>query len=303
VTSAAVGKQIRWMLATRFRDCRASDRGVAQDGPWRGVRRRGALVGHREDLPEASLPASRRLFSTCAASSIAHAMHESMLPVQRSRDRVRCTTTSITTPSPCPSACSTWCAAIWRGRHVHARHRFRVPDVVFITPPTGSARRSCRVRFNPTSFSCTSGCARAAQHPAQKWDRRRSDDLREPQPERVRTVDVAHEDRSDFRSMSDIVELAKQALVIEEHYGTPMDIEWARTARRQDYFFSTAETVQSAPAAHPALHAQGAFDVISTAAASVSAWAPCPGHPDVKRCRACAGECCRGHDGPDWERS
>ena len=29
-------------------------------------------------------------------------------------------------------------------------------------------------------------------------------------------------------SEADITELAKQALIIEEHYGTPMDIEWGK---------------------------------------------------------------------------
>ena len=45
----------------------------------------------------------------------------------------------------------------------------------------------------------------------------------------VQTVDVPEADRKQF-SISDeeITELAKYALIIEEHYGRPMDIEWGR---------------------------------------------------------------------------
>ncbi|MDO5357617.1 MAG: phosphoenolpyruvate synthase, partial [Conchiformibius sp.] len=45
----------------------------------------------------------------------------------------------------------------------------------------------------------------------------------------VQTVDVPAEDRKKFSiSNEEITELAKYALIIEEHYGRPMDIEWGR---------------------------------------------------------------------------
>ncbi|RRD91264.1 phosphoenolpyruvate synthase [Conchiformibius steedae] len=45
----------------------------------------------------------------------------------------------------------------------------------------------------------------------------------------VRTVDVPEADRKQFSiSNEEITELAKYALIIEEHYGRPMDIEWGR---------------------------------------------------------------------------
>ena len=66
--------------------------------------------------------------------------------------------------------------------------------------------------------------------------------------ERVRTVDVAPEDRSRF-SLSDaeVEALARQALVIEAHYACPMDIEWARDGNDQQLYILQArpETVQS----------------------------------------------------------
>ncbi len=45
----------------------------------------------------------------------------------------------------------------------------------------------------------------------------------------VRTVDVAEADRNRFSlSDEDVLELARYAVVIEKHYGRPMDIEWGK---------------------------------------------------------------------------
>src|ERR1700749_3778808 len=66
--------------------------------------------------------------------------------------------------------------------------------------------------------------------------------------ERVRTVDVAHADRHRFSlTEADITELAKQALVIEDHYGAPMDIEWGKDGSTGKIYILQArpETVQS----------------------------------------------------------
>jgi pyruvate, water dikinase len=65
---------------------------------------------------------------------------------------------------------------------------------------------------------------------------------------RVTTVDVAPEDRRRFSvSDQDLVELAKQALIIEEHYGCPMDIEWGKDGETGKIYILQArpETVQS----------------------------------------------------------
>src|SRR5450631_3702250 len=66
--------------------------------------------------------------------------------------------------------------------------------------------------------------------------------------ERVRTVDVAPEQRQRFSlDEVDIEALAKQALIIEEHYGTPMDIEWGKDGLNGKLYILQArpETVQS----------------------------------------------------------
>jgi pyruvate,water dikinase len=66
--------------------------------------------------------------------------------------------------------------------------------------------------------------------------------------ERVRTVEVPEEERSRFcLTDEDILQLARQALIIEEHYGQPMDIEWGKDGASGQLFILQArpETVQS----------------------------------------------------------
>ncbi|WP_017122467.1 phosphoenolpyruvate synthase, partial [Xanthomonas vasicola] len=66
--------------------------------------------------------------------------------------------------------------------------------------------------------------------------------------ERVRTEETPAELRSTFSiSDEDVQELSKQALVIEKHYGRPMDIEWAKDGVSGKLFIVQArpETVKS----------------------------------------------------------
>jgi len=66
--------------------------------------------------------------------------------------------------------------------------------------------------------------------------------------ERVRTIDVPRADRQRFSlGDADLVALAQQALVIEEHYGQPMDIEWGKDGEDGQIYILQArpETVQS----------------------------------------------------------
>jgi pyruvate, water dikinase len=65
---------------------------------------------------------------------------------------------------------------------------------------------------------------------------------------RVATVDVAAADRQRFCiSDDDVIELARHALVIEQHYGCPMDIEWGKDGQDGGIYILQArpETVQS----------------------------------------------------------
>src|SRR3970040_1568094 len=66
--------------------------------------------------------------------------------------------------------------------------------------------------------------------------------------ERVRTEETPAELRNRFSlSDDDVHELAKQSLVIEQHYGRPMDIEWAKDGVSGKLFIVQArpETVKS----------------------------------------------------------
>jgi pyruvate,water dikinase len=66
--------------------------------------------------------------------------------------------------------------------------------------------------------------------------------------ERVRTVEVAQTQRRQFSlNDADILTLAKQAMAIEAHYGTPMDIEWGKDGATGKIYILQArpETVQS----------------------------------------------------------
>jgi pyruvate, water dikinase len=65
---------------------------------------------------------------------------------------------------------------------------------------------------------------------------------------RTTTVDVASEERRRFSiTDDDVIELAKQALIIEGHYGCPMDIEWGKDGESGRIYILQArpETVQS----------------------------------------------------------
>ena len=65
---------------------------------------------------------------------------------------------------------------------------------------------------------------------------------------RTATVDVPQEERRLFSiTDEDILALAKQALIIEEHYGCPMDIEWGKDGETGKIYILQArpETVQS----------------------------------------------------------
>ncbi|MGO0307173.1 phosphoenolpyruvate synthase [Endozoicomonas acroporae] len=64
----------------------------------------------------------------------------------------------------------------------------------------------------------------------------------------VQTVDVDLEKRQQFSiNDADVLELARQAMAIEAHYGRPMDIEWAKDGDDQQLYVVQArpETVQS----------------------------------------------------------
>ena len=91
------------------------------------------------------------------------------------------------------------------------------PDEFYVHKPALKNGKQAIVRRNLGSKLIRMGFASAQEHAA-------SGKL-------VTTVDTAPEQRNRFSlGDADVMELARYAVIIEKHYGRPMDIEWARTA-------------------------------------------------------------------------
>jgi pyruvate,water dikinase len=105
------------------------------------------------------------------------------------------------------------------------------PDEFYVYKPALRAGRSAVIRRNLGSKA--SRMVYAADPGPGRW---------------VETVEVPASDRARFCiDDSDVQELARQALVIEDHYGCPMDIEWGKDGETGEIYVLQArpETVQS----------------------------------------------------------
>jgi pyruvate, water dikinase len=125
-------------------------------------------------------------------------------------------------------------------------------DVVFLTSSYGLGETVVQGAVNPDEFYVYKPALRAGRRAILRKNLgQKAIKMVYAEPgtqERVRTVDVPAEDRQRFSiDESDIVELSKQALTIEEHYGTPMDIEWGKDGQSGKIYILQArpETVQS----------------------------------------------------------
>ncbi|SDX56519.1 phosphoenolpyruvate synthase [Lysobacter enzymogenes] len=124
-------------------------------------------------------------------------------------------------------------------------------DVVFITSSYGLGEMVVQGAVNPDEFYVYKPTL-AQGKPAILRRAVGAKQLRmvySSQPgERVRTEDTPAELRAKFSiNDEDVHELAKQALVIEKHYGRPMDVEWAKDGVSGKLFIVQArpETVKS----------------------------------------------------------
>jgi pyruvate,water dikinase len=125
-------------------------------------------------------------------------------------------------------------------------------DVVFITASYGLGETVVQGAVNPDEFYVYKPTLRAGK---QAILRRNIGGKAikmvyapEGSAERVVTVDVPKADRTRFcLSDEDINALARQALIIEEHYKKPMDIEWGKDGSTGKIYILQArpETVQS----------------------------------------------------------
>jgi pyruvate,water dikinase len=126
-------------------------------------------------------------------------------------------------------------------------------DVVFITASWGLGETVVQGAVNPDEFYVYKPALRAGRQPilrrtlgGKAIKMTYGGEGRGAQ--RVVTVDVAEQDRMRFcLADDDVLELARQALVIEEHYGCPMDIEWGKDGESGKLYILQArpETVQS----------------------------------------------------------
>ena len=126
-------------------------------------------------------------------------------------------------------------------------------DVVFITASYGLGETVVQGAVNPDEFYVYKTGLRAGHQPIlRRTLGAKAIKMTYAEPheagKRVATRDVAEADRMRFCiGDDDVLELARQALVIEEHYGCPMDIEWGKDGEDGRIYILQArpETVQS----------------------------------------------------------
>jgi len=125
-------------------------------------------------------------------------------------------------------------------------------DVVFITASYGLGETVVQGAVNPDEFYVYKPAVRAGKSPIVRRNiGGKAIKMVYGAPgsaERVKTVDVPVAERQRFSiTDADVIELAKQALIIEEHYKQPMDIEWGKDGSTGEIFILQArpETVQS----------------------------------------------------------
>jgi len=126
-------------------------------------------------------------------------------------------------------------------------------DAVFITSSYGLGETVVQGAVNPDEFYVYKPALAAGKFPilrkniGSKAIKMIFSDNSEP-GKTVDTVDVEHDDCMRFSlDNNDIMELARQAVTIEQHYGRPMDIEWGKDGTDGKLYILQArpETVQS----------------------------------------------------------
>jgi len=126
-------------------------------------------------------------------------------------------------------------------------------DVVFITSSYGLGETVVQGAVNPDEFYVYKNNLDSARLSILKKNRGskliKMIYAQEDAPEQaIQTVDVDEQERNLFSiNDADITALAKMAVTIEQHYGRPMDIEWAKDGENGKLYIVQArpETVQS----------------------------------------------------------
>jgi len=126
-------------------------------------------------------------------------------------------------------------------------------DVVFITSSYGLGETVVQGAVNPDEFYVHKPMLAAGKHPILRKSLgskliRMEFDPAGGNGKTVRTVDVADAQRHRFSlTDADVLELARYAVLIEQHYGRPMDIEWGKDGADGRIYILQArpETVKS----------------------------------------------------------
>ncbi|RPH63433.1 MAG: phosphoenolpyruvate synthase, partial [Burkholderiales bacterium] len=131
------------------------------------------------------------------------------------------------------------------------------PDVVFITSSYGLGETVVQGAVNPDEFFVHKPMLAAGKFPIIRRELgsklirmgfAQNGDGGATAGRTVRTVDTPAEARNRYSlSDEDVIELARYAVIIEDHYGRPMDIEWGKDGRDGKLYILQArpETVKS----------------------------------------------------------
>lgn len=117
------------------------------------------------------------------------------------------------------------------------------PDVVMINSIYGLGENIVQGRVNPDEFlvfkpTLKQGIERVL---SKRLGRKKEKMIYAQGGSTVKNIDVPEKDRERF-SISDkeVIQLAKWAVIIEDHYGKPMDIEWAKDGQTRELFIVQA---------------------------------------------------------------
>jgi pyruvate,water dikinase len=256
---AVVGKEIRgWMLATPFPQ-RLTDEVLAS---WRKMGHGSEFAvavrssATAEDLPEASFAGQQETFLNVRGEehllSCMHEVYASLFNDRAIAYRVHSNfdhnAVALSVGVQHMVRSDLGAAGVMFTLDTDSGFR----DVVFITSAYGLGETVVQGSVNPDEFYVYKPALRAGKRAVLRKNLGgkaiKMVYADKGSQERVRTVEVAAADRNRFSlDEADIVSLAKQALIIEEHYGTPMDIEWGKDGDTGKIYILQArpETVQS----------------------------------------------------------